>query len=350
MKTNMGIIGLGWMGTQHLKTISQDTGIDVIAAYDTDPERVRYAESCGLRPYSDLAAFLNDPAIELVMVAAPNNTHKELGVAALKAGKNVICEKPAAMNSRELEELMEAAKESGKLLTVHHNRRWDRDFATVKKILEDGTVEQPFFIESRVQGANGIPGAWRAQKEAGGGMVYDWGVHLVDQLLFLFPQRVKSVHAHLMSVKYPEVDDNFKALIQFEDGPSALIEVDTACFHPLPRWHVLSANGSIAIDDFACNGGIVRGKVMELLWKPNVPYGTLAGPTRTMAPRPEDSLERLPLPKVESDVMDYFRNVKAVLDGKAKLIVKPEECLRVMKVIDAIFLSAQSGESVNCSI
>ena len=96
-----------------------------------------------------------------MILAVPNNFHKPLSIEAMRAGKNVICEKPVMLNAQELEEVLAVAKETGRQFSVHQNRRWDKDFLMVKKMLEDGTIGKPFYIESRVQGSKGIPGDWR---------------------------------------------------------------------------------------------------------------------------------------------------------------------------------------------
>lgn len=351
MKINMGIIGLGWMGTYHLRHITEDIGISVTAAYDIDSERVDFAKECGLKGYNKLESFLGDKDIDLVLIATPNNTHKNLVISSLKAGKNVICEKPVSLNSKDLEEMIDVSRQVGKLFTVHQNRRWDKDFLTVKKVVEDNTIGKPFFIESCVHSSNGIPGSWRCLKKYGGGMVYDWGVHLIDQVLCLVDSKVVSVYSNLFNIKYEEVDDNFFVNIKFENGVSALIDVMTCYFQPFPRWRVAGNLGTLVIDDFACNGSIIKGKIMELDWKPDINYDTMAeGPTRTMAPVSEETIDRIGLPSVESDSKDYFRNIKAVLTDKKELVVKPEELLRVMKVIDAIFISSEKDDCIKCSI
>ena len=101
----------------------------------------------------------------------------------MKAGKNVVSEKPVTLCSADLQEMIEASRECGRFLTVHQNRRWDEDFLTVKKLLAEGTLGEVYRLESRVHGSRGIPGDWRQEKEHGGGMVLDWGVHLLDQAL-----------------------------------------------------------------------------------------------------------------------------------------------------------------------
>ena len=116
----------------------------------------------------------------------------------MAAGKNVISEKPVALSQEELEEMIAASKKYGKLFTVHQNRRWDPDFKCVQKILADNELGKVFRIESRVQGSRGIPGDWRNQKAHGGGMVLDWGIHLLDQALRIGEGRkLISVYAEL---------------------------------------------------------------------------------------------------------------------------------------------------------
>jgi predicted dehydrogenase len=153
----------------------------------------------------------------------------------------------------------------------------------------------------------------------------------------------------MLSVKFPNIDDNFKLMLRFENGLSALIEVDTYTFINLPRWHVSGDAGTACVDDFSCNGKIVKARVEEMRWESGIVY-TAAGPTRTMAPRPTESVEELSLPSVESDARDYYRNFKAATEGKESLAVTPEESLRVMRVIDAVFASAEQNSSISVNI
>lgn len=118
--------------------------------------------------------------------------------------------------------------------------------------------------------------------------------------LLLADSPVREVYAHLLSVKFPEVDDNFKVMLRFENGLSALVEVDTYTFIPLPRWHVSGEKGTLQVDDFACGGKMVCAKNTEMHWDEGIVY-TAAGPTRTMAPRPRETVETLSLPQVQTD-------------------------------------------------
>lgn len=346
---HIGIIGYGGMGGWHAEQLMSMPDFQLAGVYDINPEKIKKAVQKGIHGYSSLEEILGDESVRTVILAVPNNFHKELSIRALRAGKNVICEKPVTMVSGDLEDVIRVAGETGKQFSVHQNRRWDRDFLTVKKVLEDGTVGKPFYIESRVQGSKGVPGDWRCVKEAGGGMLLDWGVHLIDQLMWLVKSPVTEVYAHLLSVKFPGVDDNFKLMMRFGNGLSALVEVDTYTFINLPRWHVSGDAGTMQIDDFSCAGKIVKADTVEMKWKEGIVY-TAAGPTRTMAPRPKESVCELPLPHVDSDARDYYRNFRDADEGKAELVVKPAEALRVMRVIDAVFESAEKNASVSVHI
>lgn len=344
MGIKAAIIGFGGMGSFHAQQIKKINSVSIDGVYDIEPQKVKNAEDKGYKGYSTLEECLSDDT-ELVIIATPNNFHKELSVKALEAGKHVICEKPVMMNAGELEEVLAVSEKCNRIFTVHQNRRWDKDFRIVKEALEKELIGKPFYIESRVQGSRGIPGDWRCVKEAGGGMLLDWGVHLLDQLLWLVDSPVAEVYAHLLSVKFPEVDDNFKVLIKFENNLSALIEVDTYTFIPLPRWHVSTDSGTLVINDWECNGKILKANLVEFKWEQGIVH-TSAGPTKTMAPRPVETIDQLPLPEMEPDCKDYYDNVAQAIRGKEELIVTPAQAMRVMKTIDAIFKSARTGECI----
>ena len=345
MAHKMGIIGYGGMAGWHHDNTKRVDGIEVVAAHDINPERLAVAKERGIKAYADLKDFLADQSFDLVLVATPNNFHRPMAIAALEAGKHVISEKPVAMSVEDFDAMHDAAKHAGKLFTVHQNRRWDRDFRIVKKSIETGLVGKPYTIESRVMGQNGVVHGWRAYKVAGGGMVFDWGVHLIDQIMWMISEPVSEVYANLHSVKTPEVDDYFKAIMRFESGLSAQIEVGTYNLERLPRWYVCGDGGAVVVNDWECNGKITHAKDFEMTWEQEV-VQTEGGPTRTMAPRPKETLEELPLPEVQTDWTDFYRNVLASLDGKEELLVKPEEVRKVVQVMTAIFESHKTGKSI----
>lgn len=351
MAYRLAIVGYGGMGTWHQENVMERVKeIQLAGVYDIRKERQQAAIERGIPVYESLQQVLADPTVDIVTIATPNNFHKEIAIQALRAGKNVISEKPVTMCAEDLEDIMAVAKETGRLFSVHQNRRWDKDYCIIKKILADGTIGQPYFIESRVQGSRGPLHGWRGFPENGGGMVLDWGIHLLDQMLDLIDSKVVDVNVHLFSIHTPKVDDNFKATIRFENGVSYLVEVATNCFINHPRWHISAKDGTATVEDWDCGGKIVRlADNQELEWEDVIVY-TAAGPTRTMAPRPQETTQQLDLPEIQTDWSDFYRNIAAVLDGTQQLIVRPEQCLRVMKVVDAIFLSQKLSTSVHTEI
>lgn len=346
----IGIIGYGGMGEWHGKQLhAVPTEFKLAAVHDINPQQNEKARQQGIKAYDQLEDILKDKSITTLILAVPNNFHKDLSIAALRAGKHVICEKPVMMNSADLEDVLAVSRETKRLFSVHQNRRWDRDFLIIKKLLDEGTIGKPFYIESRVQGSKGIPGDWRCETVAGGGMLFDWGVHLIDQILYMVDSPVVDVYAHLLSVKFPGVDDNFKLIMRFENGLSALVEVDTYTFINLPRWHVSGTSGTAQVDDFACHGKVAKANTLAVHWDEGIVY-TEAGPTRTMAPRAKEAIEELPLPLVTSDAKDYYRQFAAAIEHGKELPVKPEQMLRVMRVIDAAFASEAQKKSIAVNI
>lgn len=358
---NAAIIGYGGIGKWHHQGIKECIPeLKVVGAYDVRQEARDEAEANNLRVYPTAQDLFADPAIDVIIIATPNDSHKDYIIQGLEAGKHVVCEKPVVLSTADLEEVMAVSQRSKGLFTIHQNRRWDKDFQIVKAIFEAGTIGKPYFIESRVHGSSVFLHGWRGHKINGGGMLYDWGVHLIDQALQLIPEKVISVTAQLFSVHSQEVDDNFKLLMTFESGLSVLIEVATNCFIPAPRWHVSGAMGTCMIQDWRCGGKIVKlADGEEFKWEPDIVY-TPAGPTRTMAPRPPETMEEHPLPDIKdargneyhqwSSVDIFYHNLLDAIAGKAELHVKAEEALRVLRIIELAFQSSREGRGLACQI
>ena len=341
----IAMIGFGGMANWHYNKIQTIDGLEVAGIWDIKEERREYAKSKQIHVYESLEDLLVDKQTDLVLVATPNDVHKELTIAALEAGKNVVCEKPVTLCSADLQEMRNVAERTGKFFTVHQNRRWDEDFLTVKKILDEGKLGELFRIESRVHGSRGIPGDWRQEKEKGGGMVLDWGVNLLDQILLLFADiPLKKVYASITQVTNQLVDDGFTTDLIFENGVRVLVEVGTSNFVELPRWYVLGSEGTAVIQDWKLNGKIVRACGNDE--KDVVPVITAAGLTKTMAPRRDDSIHTEELPKVTSDIREFYQNVMAVLEGRETSRIQLDEVARVMRLMEAIFESAKKEEVV----
>ena len=344
-KHNLAIVGFGGMAGWHYDLIEKFENLSVSGIWDIKEERREYARSRQIPVYESLEDLLADETVDLVLVATPNDVHKSIAIAAMAAGKNVVSEKPVTLCSEDLQEMIKASETYGKFLTVHQNRRWDEDFLTVKKLMDEGTLGEIYRLESRVHGSRGIPGDWRQEKEHGGGMVLDWGVHLLDQALMLFPGvALKTVYATLTNVTNQLVDDGFTADLGFANGVHMIVEVGTSNFISLPRWYVLGTNGTAMIQDWGANLKIVRARGVDK--EDVVPVRTAAGLTKTMAPRREDSIFTEERPEEKSDICEFYQNVMAVIEGREESRIKLEEVARVMRVMEAVFASAQNKQVI----
>jgi len=341
----IGIVGLGGMGNWHRETIESIDGLKVAGIYDIKESRVTFAKECGVDTYNSLEELLGDERIDLVLVATPNDMHKPIAIQAMRAGKNVVSEKPVTLSSSDLQEMINVSEETGMFFTVHQNRRWDEDYLTMKKIFDEKLLGEVFRIESRVHGSRGIPGDWRQEKEKGGGMVLDWGVHLLDQILQMMGKtKLKTVYATVTNITNQVVDDGFTAHLVFDSGVEVLVEVGTSNFISLPRWYMLGQDGTAIIEDWKLTGRIVR--ATGLNEADVVPVRTAAGLTKTMAPRRDDTIKTEELPIVKSDIRDFYRNVMSVIQNSEEPKIKLPEVMRVMKLMEAIFESSNNQEVI----
>lgn len=224
------------------------------------------------------------------------------------------------------------------------NRRWDKDYLTIKKLFEEKTLGDVFHIESRYHGSRGIPGDWRGMKEKGGGMMFDWGVHLLDRMVMMIPGKIKTVYARMTHVTNDEVDDGFIMNMTFDSGITATVEVGTCNFINLPLWYMAGTKGTAEIKDFQDRGHMVLLRSWED--KDATPILMGEGLSKTMAPRGSDTMDDMPLPDITYDRNELYSNVCDVVLGEGEQIVKNEEALRILKLMEAALESDRRGTSV----
>jgi predicted dehydrogenase len=353
MAVKLGIIGFGGMGKWHAKNAPR-AGVEIVAVCDIAEERWKEAEADGYKLYKSADELSADTAVNTIVLTVPNHLHKDMCAKAAAAGKHVIAEKPAAMNVAELDEMEAVCKNAGVFFTVHQNRRWDKDMLTVKKAYDEGILGKMFTIESKLHSGNGYMHEWHLYKKFGGGMIYDWGVHMIDQILFMMPGvRIISLYADVKSVLHEEVDDYFKILMKMSNGITVHIELSTYILEYQPRWLAAGDKGTMIVKNFGCDGHIYRtGTLLEKL--PPQIAETVAGPTRQFAPIPPGGIVTEALPCITSDWVDFYRNVDAILEGwdaspekaQEKSLVKIPEVRRVLTVMEAVRKSAETGQAV----
>lgn len=349
-KIGGAVIGCGGMGSWHAEKMSyyMKDRMELVGIWDINPEKCEEAEERGWHTFSSQEELLADSRIDFVVVATPNDCHHDIVIAALEAGKNVMSEKPVTMTSELLDDMIKASERTGKFFTVHQNRRYDADYLTVKRIYDENLLGNIFRIESRVSGSRGIPGDWRQLKAKGGGMILDWGIHILDQALMMFDNKeLDSVYCRVTHVTNDEVDDGFFASLMYKDGSVYEIADCTSNFIDYPRWRVQGINGT-AICEWDLSGKMVL--VYDWENKDAVPVRMGVGLTKTMAPRTDDSIKTIPLPVVEdkgfSGEHTLYNNICDVIEGKAEPIVTLNQQRRLIKVVEALFESAEKNAVV----
>ncbi len=338
------------MGHFHLKKVRSLKGVKEEAVFDTDPERLAEAEAEGMKAFDSLEKFLACP-LELVVIATPNQWHAPYALACMEAGKDVLCEKPAVLSVSELDSLQECSRRTGRIFTVHQQRRWDPDYRAVCDMVKSGKIGHVTTIESRVFGERGVCFGWRADPESGGGMLYDWGVHLIDQILMLFEDaKVTSVYARVRSILTPVVDDFFDITLLLDNEVCARISVTTFALQKMPRWFVFGDRGTMKLNDFS---GVVGGaaRIREQVKGFDSVVGQKdLGPSRTMAPLHPDMLEALPLPEEDDMQMEFWEQLVRALNRQEEPAVTLGQIRRQLQIVEAAFLSSAEKRAVETDI
>ncbi|MEU9732018.1 Gfo/Idh/MocA family oxidoreductase [Streptomyces sp. NPDC048002] len=243
-----GLIGYGLAGSVfHAPLIAAAEGLVLDTVVTANPERQEQARAA--HPGVRVAAtadelFARADELDLVVIASPNKTHVPLATAALKAGLPVVVDKPVAGTAAEARDLAALAEERGLLLSVFQNRRWDNDFLTLRKLIDEGELGDVYRFESRFERWRPqLKGGWRESGDPAeiGGLLYDLGSHVVDQALVLFGPAA-SVYAE-SDVRRPgaETDDDTFIAITHASGVRSHLYVSATTAQLGPRFRVLGS-------------------------------------------------------------------------------------------------------------
>jgi scyllo-inositol 2-dehydrogenase (NADP+) len=350
MSIKFGIIGFGFMGHIHASTLAKLEEVELIAVCDIDNEKLSDAPE-GVKTYNNMDELLSIKEIDAVILAVSNHVHKEAVIKSAQAGKHILLEKPAAMSLPEFDEMMEVVKKCGVKFSVHQQRRWDKDFRVSKEVYDNNMVGKVYTIQTMLYGINGNMHDWHVFKKYGGGMLFDWGVHLIDQMLWMVDSKIKTIFADVRNVINEEVDDYFKILLRFENGIMGEVELGTYFLADREKWFerhwfIGGNNGSMYLDGFDPVGKIAR--TTKLLTNVSGKTTmTASGPTRSFGPPQPGVLVTEDLPKVDVNHIMYFENFLKALKDEEEFVVKPEQVRRVLAVMEAARESARTGKSVD---
>ncbi|MEX2335649.1 MAG: oxidoreductase [Fulvivirga sp.] len=340
---NVGLIGYGMGGRVfHAPLIHHVEGLHLSMIRETRPENIKIANS--RYPEAEIVAEASDVIhhrdIDLVVLAVPNKFHYALAKEALEAGKHVVVEKPFTVTSREAEELILLAQKYGKMLTVFHNRRWDSDFLTVKKVIQSEMVGRLVAYESHYDRFRNTlrPNSWKEEGSLGTGLLYDLGSHIIDQaqVLFGLPEAVTGFTAAQRDNS--SIVDSFEIILHY---PNLQVTLKSGMLvkEPLPKYIVSGTEGSFVkygldVQEEALNKGELS--LADETWGLELDknWGTLNTGYKGLNLRGTVESER-------GNYAAFYENVCAVIRDEEPLQVTAEQAKNTIRIIE---LAMQSSE------
>lgn len=336
----VGLIGYGLAGRAFHAPLIGTVGRLRLAAIVTSRRDAVAAAWPDARVVADPSALLDDPSIDLVVIATPNATHAPLAQAALTAGKHVVIDKPFATNPSDGEALIELARSGGRVLSVFHNRRWDGDFQTVARLLAEDRVGVPMLYEARWDRFRLAPrSGWKAAGGEGAGLLADLGPHLIDQALRLFGSP-DALTADVAAQRQGAGGDDYFELTLHYGAMRAILSASTLIAAPRPRFAVHGDHGSFVkygVDpqEAAMDAGIQPGSPGFGEEPPTV-FGTLTGP---------DGAART-VPTLRGDYRRFYEGMAdAILNG-APPPVDPADALAGLRLIELARRSSDEGRRI----
>ncbi len=340
-------IGAGQIAYYAADSLLKNAHAKLVAFQDLNAERVAtIAKKYGATPYATAKELLLDPNVDAVYIATPNKFHVPLAKQALEAGKHVILEKPFAMDAVEAEETIQLARKVGKVFTVGMNQRFTADSQKIKYLVDKGTLGEIYHAKAYWIRRTGIPklGTWFGSMElAGGGSLYDIGVHMLDLCLYTmnnfapvsvvgatytkFGNRGLGEGGWGMSDRSNvtfDVDDFASAFIRFANGATVAIDTTWAC-------HTHTGNRD-NVEFFGTEAGASI-RPARLYRAGNTPESKYEVIDEVAAP-------------LAMEHQDRFHNFVNHLRGEENLVTTPEQALVVQKILDGIAVSSRTGREV----
>jgi predicted dehydrogenase len=328
----VGVIGYGGafnMGRSHLNEMKQ-AGMTPTAVVEIDPTRLAAAtqDFPGIETYASVAQMLKQSDVDLLAIITPHNTHAKLALQCLNAGRHVVCEKPLAITTAECDAMIAAAKRKKVVLSTYHNRHWDGCILqAVDLICRKKAIGDVFRIDAHM-GGWGQPGDWwRTSKAISGGILYDWGVHLLEYALQIMQADIVEVSgfakngiwASKTKWKKDTNEDEGCAVIRFHNGGWVNLLISSVDSRPKPGWlEFTGTKGTYAMDW----GGweVITHKGNQTL--------------TTKGPNPESTGWKL------------YQNIADHLTKGEKMIITPEWARRPIHILDLANRSAKIGRAL----
>lgn len=334
----VALIGYGYAGRVfHAPLIGAVKGLSLDFVASRDPAKV-HADLPGVEVIDTPLRAATDPRADLVVIASPNDSHAPLARAALRAGRNVVVDKPFTLSLADARELGSIAEENGRLLSVFQNRRWDTDFLALRAAIDEGLIGELTHLESRFERFRPeIRERWREQAGPGSGVLWDLAPHLIDQALLLLG-RPDFVSASTAAQRAGAKTDDWAHVVLGFGERRAVLQLG-----------MLAAGGSMR---FLAHG--TRGSVVKPAPDPQEAQ-LLAGvrPGDAQWGVDEDDVlfhdgsqpaRRIPAPR--GDQSSYYAAIRDALLGHGDNPVPPDQAIDIMAVLEAAVMSAQENRAV----
>lgn len=341
-KLRMGMIGVGGIAqSRHIpafKRLSDLVSIEAISDINLATAREASQRFDIPHVFSDYKEML--PYVDAVTICTPNKFHAEISIEALRAGLHVFCEKPMAMTPEECQAMIDAAEESGKVLSIAYHYRFMKESQAAKRLIDENEIGEPIVARARAIRRRKVPGwgVFTNKELQGGGSLIDYGCHFIDLSLWLLgnpvPVEVTGTTYNKVSKMADEVnmwgefdrnrfevDDHVTAYIKFESGASMVFETSWSA-------NVKSDEESMSIS------GLIGGIDLFPLHLNQRKHGMLLNSTAEWV-QGEDNPG---IPQAENFIKSCL--------GLEELVVKPEEAMKVSQIINAIYKSSEQGRSV----
>jgi scyllo-inositol 2-dehydrogenase (NADP+) len=345
---NVGIIGFGLGGRVfHAPIINCITGFSIMKIRETKKDNIqiintRYPD---VKVVSDAQEIIDDPEIDLVAIVTPNIYHHSLAKAAMLAGKHVVIDKPVTITSEEADDLIALSQKLGKVLAVHHNRRWDSNSLTIEKILKSNVLGRVVEFEAHYDRFRNFirTNSWKEEDAPGTGILYDLGVHLFYQAIYFFglPQEVtgdlraqrtggKTVDNFEVVLHYPGLKVTLKAgLLVRELGPSIVILGEQGSY----------VKHGMDIQEQALMEGQLPNEIQNWGKEPETMWGKLNTDINGIHV----------VGKVESEPGDYrkfYQNVfNAITEGE-ELLINPQDARNTVRIVELAIKSSAEKRTV----
>lgn len=325
----IGVVGYGGMGRSHLEQM-QKAGMTPLCVVEPNPERLEQAvqDFPGIETYSSVSDMLKKSKASLLGILTPHSTHAKLALQCIRGGRHVITEKPFAVTTAECSRMIASAKKHKVMVTAYHNRHWDPWIMQVLKMIRKGDLGEVVRIEIHNGGRTPPHDVWRWSKKMSGGILYDWGVHLFEDILQIVDSDISEVTAFYKKgfwakqSKYKEdcIEDEGYVVVRFASGIWATVCISSFGHRPKGR-HIQIVGTQGILDLTAREWKLTR-------------FNKRNEPIETKGENPP------------SEAWRFYKNIINHLTKGEKLVITPEWARRPIHILDLADRSARLGRAV----